>query len=291
MSRTFVIAEAAATHDGSLEKALRLIDLARVIRADAVKFQWLSSPERLAQRRNAPEYLSVYRMLAFPREWFHALVDRCSDERIEWDGEACVEVPPVEFICTVFLPEDIAVVAPYVKRFKVASFEAGDAHFLGLHAEFRKQVIVSAGMQDAGAMRSAVCRYVGLLDVPPPSWSSAIALLHCVSAYPCPDDEINLGVLRQNVWNAAAARFSGLSDHTPHPWTGALAVAAGAEIVELHMRLDDTDPGNADYAVSRSPAEAREYVANIRTAEVMLGDGVKCVMPCEEPMLKYRVRP
>ena len=129
----FLIAEAAGTHDGSYEKAERLIALAAAIRAQACKFQWCSSPDRLAARRHAPEYLAAYRTLAFQRDWFPLLKRACEDRGIE-------------FMCTVYLPEDIAVVAPYVKRFKIASFEATDAHFIALHAEFGKPLIVSLGM-------------------------------------------------------------------------------------------------------------------------------------------------
>lgn len=252
--RTFVIAEAASTHDGDYDQALRLIDLASIIGADAVKFQWVSKAERLCERRRAPEYLDAYRLIEFPHDWLKGLAGYC-------------QVRGIEFMCTVYLPEDIGVVAPYVSRFKVASFESQDEAFVGRMAEYPKHgLILSLGMNGR-----------------PVLWSGpGVKYLHCVSAYPTPLAEINLGVLR-------AWPYSGLSDHTKHPWTGGLAVAAGAQIMEFHMRLHETNPCNADYQVSRDPDEAREYVANIRTAELMLGSGAKQVQPSEEPMLKYRV--
>src|SRR3990167_9029838 len=93
-ARTFVVAEVAATHGGSLDAALRLVGLAREVGADAVKFQWLSDPERLVERRRAPVYLEQYRRLVFPREWFPTLKERA--------GAA-----GVEFMCTAYLPEDV----------------------------------------------------------------------------------------------------------------------------------------------------------------------------------------
>jgi hypothetical protein len=54
---------------------------------------------------------------------------------------------------------------------------------------------------------------------------------------------------------------------------------------------DDTDPANADYVVARTPAEALDYVRNIRFAETVMGTGERAAMPCEEPMLRYRVQP
>jgi len=247
---TFVIAEAASTHDGDYDKALRLIDLASTIGADACKFQWVSRAERLCERRHAPEYLEAYKLIEFPRDWLKGLANYC-------------QIRGVEFMCTVYLPEDIEVIAPYVKRFKVASFESQDKEFMERVPE---HAIVSLGM-----------------DGNPVRWPGATKYLHCVSAYPAPHGEINL-------WRIRAWPYQGLSDHTRHPWTGGLAVAAGAQIIEFHMRLHDTSVQNTDYLVSRDPEEAREYVANIRTAEIMMGTGEKRVQPSEEPMLKYRVK-
>jgi len=271
--RTFVIAEVAATHGGSLYAALRLVGLAREVGADAVKFQWLSDPERLVERRRAPEYREQYRRLAFPRGWFPALKERA-------------EVEGVEFMCTAYLPEDVHVVAQHVSRFKVSSFEALDRHFVLLHAEYRKPLIVSAGM-------GAVAR--GLFNVLqhyrqtyPANTLPDVSVLHCVSAYPCPEGEIRLVRLRPNL---KPFQYAGLSDHTRHPWTGALAVAAGARIVEFHLRPREADETDADYGVARDPSEALEYVRNIRTAEVMLGQEAEArwsASPAEEPMLRYR---
>ena len=274
--RTLVIGEAAACHDGSLYKAQKLVYAAKNAGCDAVKMQWLSSPERLAARRRAPEYLDAYRLLSFPRAWFPTLVAEC-------------ELTGIEFMCTSYLPEDIAVVAPYVKRFKVSSFESRDAHFLALHAEYLKPLIVSAGMGAQVHTALNAYRQAQSNRQPVVHWEDqpSLDVLHCVSAYPCPDDQINLRVLTGPRRLMYGYDFTGLSDHTKHPLTGALAVAAGAKIVEFHLRLDDTDPGNADYAVARTPAEAKEYIANIRQTERMMGDGNIRVMSAEAPMQRY----
>jgi N,N'-diacetyllegionaminate synthase len=248
---TYVIAEAAACHDGDLSRARQLVALAQAIGADAVKFQWCSSPQRLAVRRNAPEYVEAYRLLNFPVEWL---------ELLKGDAKA----RGMEFLCTVYLPEDVPVIAPYVDRFKVASFEAGDDEFQAAHLQYMKPIIVSAGMNQN------------------PMWGTQV--LHCVSAYPTPVDEINLEKMR-------AMGFDGLSDHTRHPLTGAFAVAAGAEIIEFHFRLALTSPNNADFVVARDPLEAKTYVQNIRLAERFMGSKDAMIQPSEEPMLKYRVQP
>ena len=272
MPRTFVIAEGAATHDGSFEQAKALVNLAASAGADAVKFQWLSRAERLCERRHAPEYLDAYRLLQFQEWWFPDLASRCQDHGIE-------------FLCTVYLPEDVHVVARYVTRFKVSSFEAQDAHFVALHAEWpEKQLIISAGMR--ARLEPTLTAYgAPMRGRAVPNWR----VLHCVSAYPCPPDQISLAALPPDAAHYWYERRHGLSDHTRHPWTGALAVAAGATIIEFHVRLNDTDPANADFAVARDPQEALEYVAHIREAEAMLGDEAVAVQPAEAPMLRYRV--
>ena len=257
MEHAFVIAEVAGCHDGDQDKAARLIELAADIGSDACKFQWLSSPERLVERRGAPEYLVAYRTLAFPRDWLPALKHLCDAARIE-------------FMVTVYLPEDVDTIAPYVERFKVASFEGEIGDLSSALVRHRKPVLYSTGMN--------------MIQCPVGDGYQRIQRLHCVSAYPAPLDEMNLAVLRE-------PSYVGLSDHSRHLWTGALAIAAGARVVEFHVRLQDTEPTNADFAVAFAPEEARAYVANLRLAERMLGDGRKRVMPCEKPFLRYRVRP
>lgn len=248
-TRAFVIAEVAACHDGDLTHAIKLVDLAADIGADAVKFQYLSNAQRLCDRRNAPTYLASYKLLELPRAWLDVLSARCARLGIE-------------FMATCYLEEDIATIEPYVQRFKVASFENQDHLFINAHRPYGKPIIVSCGMGGD----------------PPYDTHRLI----CTSAYPAPVEEMNLRRLH-------SGEYEGLSDHTTHPWTGALAVAAGAQIIEFHLRLNETSPANADYHVARPPRAAADYVANIRLAEAMMGDGLRRVAPSEGPMLRYRV--
>jgi N,N'-diacetyllegionaminate synthase len=258
MSRTFIIAEAGSCHDGSLEKALRLVDVANACFADAVKFQFWSDPDKLTRRRHAPSYLGIYRRYQLPAAWLPELAHRATQIGIE-------------FMCTTYLPEDVAIVAPFVRRFKVASFEALDADFIRAHERFQKPLLVSTGMLDEreelNLYRPAVAR---------------MELLHCVSAYPAPIEELNLSLLR-------CPWYAGLSDHSRHLVTGAVAVACGARILETHVRLSDTDPENPDYLTAFSPYELTEYIQNVRDAEQMFGDLNKRAMPSEAAMAKYRV--
>lgn len=269
MAKTFVIAECGSCHDGSFGKAQRLIETAKECGADAAKFQYWSSPAQLARRRNANEALGLYSQHQLPADWLSRLEAYCGRLGLE-------------FMCTTYLLEDIAVVAPHVKRFKISSFEADDKQFVLAHLQYGKEIIVSHGM--SGSM----CDWP-LYGV----WRSlSFKHLHCVSAYPCPADQLNLR--RMDDW------YDGLSDHTTSVRTGGWAVAAGATIIEKHIRLPDTDPKNPDYGHSL-PADHEcwgpegsdfaVYIGNIRDAEKALGDGVDEAMPCEKLYLKHKVKP
>lgn len=263
MSRTFVVAEAGSCHDGDRSKACRLVHAAKISGADACKFQFWSSADRLADRRRVPDrYREIYRRYQMPATWLAELKHACDEMGLE-------------FIATCYLPEDLDVVAPFVRRFKIASFEASDRAFVEAHRG--RPTIISWGMADGE---------------PPYFWPGA-KVLHCVSAYPAPVEAMNLNVL-QGDWgepyDPAPSPFVGLSDHSRQLDMGALAVAAGAEIIETHIRLDDTDPENPDYATAFTPAECAEYVRLIRRAEVIMGDGEKRQQPCEAEMAQYRVR-
>ena len=83
---------------------------------------------------------------------------------------------------------------------------------------------------------------------------------------------------------------AGYSDHTHDVLTGALAIAAGARILEVHFRLNDTDPANPDYATALSPGQLKDYISLVRKAELMMGDGIKRPQPAEAEMMKYRVK-
>jgi len=260
--KVFCIAECGSSHDCNWDKATRLVALAADCGFDVCKFQWYSDPDELTRRRNAEAYRDVYRRYRIPEDWLPRLRRLCATHDIE-------------FMATVYMESDIVAVAPYVKRFKISSFEAGDKAFLEAHRPFKKPVIVSTGMMRENDVLELFRPFVSVI-------------LHCTSAYPCPPEDVNLNVIR-----AFAGRRTlkpiGLSDHTCNVLTGALAVAAGAEIIEVHVRLDDTDEDNPDYAVSLSPEDVLEYMGNIRIAEQMMGNGLKKIMPSEEPMMAYRV--
>lgn len=268
---TYVIAEAGSCHDGNIWKAARLVEAAASAGANAVKFQYWSDANALADRRKVPQhYRDIYARYQIPEAWLPTLQGLANGLNID-------------FMCTAYLACDVQTVAPYVKHFKIASFEAGADDLLAAHHKWLKwdqedgsdrMLIISLGM---GALTpcGAAMPY-GLLH--------RVSFLHCVSAYPAPVEALNLMMLSEQ-------HIDGLSDHTPPNFvqTGGLAVAAGAKIIEAHLRLIDTSIHNPDGEHAMNANQFAEYVAHIRFAE-------RCMIPrtgmheSENEMAKYRVR-
>lgn len=280
-----VIAEPGATHEGDHDTILRLIEAAAEAGADVFKNQYCSDPERLIQRRTArlepaeaeafrTKYLPFYSWLAYPLEWHAEFRAYCHERGLKYG-------------CSTVLPEDVAELKPFVDLFKIPSFEALSRDLLDAHEDAGGHLIISTGMLDEDQVRWLDAwrrrgRNVG----------RTVSLLHCVTSYPCPAQELNLRTL-EYPW------CDGLSDHSRHTGVGGVAVKRGAKVIEAHLRLDDCSPDNPDYATAFTPSGFALYVQNIRSAEagefyasdedVMLGDGVKRPMEAEAEMAQYRV--
>lgn len=269
---TYVIAEAGSCHDGQFDQARRLVDAAVEAGCSAVKFQFWSDADRLADRRRVPDvYRVIYARYRMPARW------------LAWLSALAVD-RDLDFLCTAYLPEDVAVVAPYVRHFKVASFEAEARDLIAAHVpifdedearERQRRLFVSLGMGARPAVAEAALgsRHSGRL------WC-----LHCVSAYSAPLDALNLRRI-------VADELDGFSDHSDPAlmWTGALAVAAGARVLEAHLKLNDTDPTNPDAPHAMVPAQFARYVRWAREAEQALGSGMPGEHEAEREMAQYRV--
>lgn len=274
----YVIAEAGSCHDGELAKAYALVEAAKAAGADAVKFQYWGDAFALANRRQSGEhYLRIYRRYQVPIDWLAPLRNKARAQGLD-------------FLCTAYLPDDVPVVATLVDHFKVASFEAGCEDLLTAHLPFvdrdianksKRCVIVSMGLGASYERLERLAMHG--------TRAKRIRTLLCVSAYPAPVTDLHLARL----WADSAAQPDGLSDHTAPEltWTGALAVAAGANLIEAHLRLFDTDPQNPDAPHAMTPTQFGAYVTNVRFAERCVGQGdATGLMPSEHAMARYRAR-
>ena len=277
--RVYIIAEAGACGDGDYHKMIEQVGVAKRAGCDAVKFQWTSDAQAMASRRGKAKrdgYADIYRRyLQWPESWHGDFERECRSQCIDYH-------------CTVYLAEDVDVVAPHVQHFKVSSFESTDGVFLREHQVYMddrsRRLLISTGMCDASELAHIreVCY--------PASGSQWLehdqaVLMHCTSAYPTPFDAMELRAIQYH-------QLAGYSDHTVPELTGtgALAAAAGATYIEAHMRPETTDPANPDHNHAMTENQLTQYVSSVRMAETALGLGLKERTACETPMAQYKVK-
>jgi sialic acid synthase SpsE len=268
---TYVIAEAGACGDGDLAKMVEQVDACADAGVDAVKFQWTSDATAMARRRGSAAvdgYEEIYkRYLQWSPEWHDHLL-------------ACCKELDLDYLCSVYLPEDVKEIAPFVRHFKVSSFETQDRVLLEAVLD---EIYVDVDDDDRWMLLS-----LGMVtdlewDMLRMHYASipSVKFLHCISAYPVPFDAMCLCTINRR-------SLDGFSDHTAPEltMTGGLAVAAGATIIEAHMRLDTTDDKNPDAPHAMTPTQLTDYVQRIRMVE----RGMFTRKPqCEDQMRKYRV--
>ena len=268
-----MIAEAGVNHDGRLESALLMVEAAKGAGADCVKFQAFGAEELAVkdsfkapyQKQSGDAGESQYEMLKrceLSAEDFRVMKDHC--EKIQ-----------IDFLVTPFSCGWVEVFSEMgVGAFKVGSGNLGQEDLLAAIGATHLPVIVSSGMSELGDLRRAI----GLLRE---SGCGELALLHCVSMYPTPLEQVNLGAIRmlEREFGELVSCF-GLSDHTEEVMTGALAVAAGARVLEKHFTLDRTLDG-PDHKMSLGPEALGEYIRQVRLAAAACGDGKKEILAQE----------
>ena len=270
----YVIGEIGLNHNGDVEIAKRLIDVAADAGAQAVKFQKrtpaISTPEHM---KNTPRqtpwgemtYLEYRYRVEFDRDQYIELGDYATLRGLDWFASPW-DVPSVEFL------EDLNVCA-----FKVASASVTDLELLAAMRSTGKPVILSTGM----STMEQIDRAVTALD------GSPLVVLHATSTYPLPAEEANLRMIATLRGHLPGVPI-GYSGHEPGLQISLAAVALGAVAVERHITLDRTMWGS-DHAASLEPQGLQHLVRDIRVIETAMGDGVKRVFPGElAPLAKLR---
>ncbi len=279
-TRVFVIAEAGVNHNGRLDMALALVDAAAAAGADAVKFQTFRAEDLVApgaataayqrDQTGQTEQLAMLRALELDASQFRAIAQRCRDRGIE-------------FLSTPFSEAAVdELVELGVRRLKLPSGEITNRSLLRKAASARLPLLLSTGMADLDEVREAVGwvhETWGHGSVPRAAEPvpAPLVLLHCTSAYPAPDEALNLRALHQLAQLGAPL---GYSDHSLGNTAALAAVALGAVVVEKHITLDRRLPG-PDHAASSEAAEFAALVRELRRLPAMLGDGVKAPRPEE----------
>lgn len=257
----FIIAEIGVNHNGSVELAKKLIDVAYNAKADAVKFQTFKAWECASRFAPVAEYQkneaeNQYKLLEDLELDFADFADL--KDYAESLGLIFLSTPDgqksLDFLC------DIG-----VKAFKIASGELTNLPFLNSIAFKKLPIILSTGMGTLAEVEEAVntLKLAGASD---------IMLMHCITEYPAPLDECNLKAIQ-----TMAQTFNlpvGFSDHTIGNEAAMLATALGAQLIEKHITLDKNMKG-PDHAASIEPDELKSYVDSIRKTLNILGSGIK----------------
>lgn len=270
IGQVFLVAEAGVNHNGDLQLAHQLVDIAAEAGCDAVKFQTFRA-ERVASWR-APK--AEYQVLTTGQE--DSQLDML--RRLELSRQAHLELQArcrargIQFISTPFDVESVDLLDELgVPLFKIPSGEITNVPLLEHIACKGKPIILSTGMSYLGEVEAAlnVLRSAGAKD---------ITLLHCTSCYPANPADANLRAMI--TLHQAFGLPVGYSDHTPGIEVAVAAVALGAIVIEKHFTLDRSLPG-PDHQASLEPRELKALVSAVRNVERALGNGIKRPVPSE----------
>jgi N,N'-diacetyllegionaminate synthase len=264
---TYVIAEAGVAHFGDPGKALALVDLAADGGADAFKTQAFTTDALISAR--LPEWRDRLRPKEVGFDFIARMKQRC-DQR------------GITFLCTAHDPS----VLPWldeleVPAYKIGSGERGNTPFLRELARRGKPMILSTGMYEERHLAEVLAAIAG-------EGLEELALLHCVTSYPTPLEQVNLRAMDR--MRELFAGPVGYSDHTQGHQVVLAAVARGASIVEKHITLDFNVPNAQDWKVSCGPDDFAAFVREIREVETALGRPVKEVQPCEQAALDWALK-
>ena len=264
----FIVAEIGINHNGDINIAKKLIDLAAFAGCDAVKFQKRTidivySAEELAKPRESPFGTTNGDLkygLEFGRKEYKEIDKYCRDKKIMWVA-SCWDEGSVDFIDQFKVP-----------CYKIASASLTDDELLKYTRAKGKPIILSVGMSTLAQVDHAI-KVLGKND---------LIILHTCSAYPSEYDELNLKVIP-----ALRERYNlpvGYSGHETGLPSSSAAVAIGACVIERHITLERSMWGS-DQAASLGTSGIIRLVRDIRIVETALGDGIKRVVEREIPII------
>lgn len=263
---TFLIAEAGVNHNGDVERALAMVDLAAAAGADAVKFQTFRADGLVTdgaamadyQERNtgsSGSQLAMLRALELPDEAFLRIKRRAEELGILFFSTA-FDDRSIDFLVAMDQP-----------LWKIPSGEITNYPYLRRIAQLGRPTILSTGMATLAEIDEAVttleeCNLQ----------RQQLCILHCNTEYPTPWQDVNLKAMPA-LGSAFGCAF-GYSDHTPGTAVSTAAATLGARVIEKHFTLDKSLPG-PDHGASLSPDELRDWVAAVRIVGEIMGSSAK----------------
>lgn len=273
----YIIAEMSANHNGKIENAYHLIDIAKQSGADAVKLQTYTA-DTLTINSASDEFMiegglwdgknlyQLYSEASTPWDWHENLFKYAKNIGIT------IFSSPFDFTAIDFL-EDINTPA-----YKIASFEAVDIPLIKYAASTGKPMIISTGMINKDQIHEAV-------DAAYSSGCEELALLHCVSSYPASPSDYNLRTIKDI--KECFGSVVGLSDHTISNTTAISSIPMGVSIIEKHFTLD-RDGGGPDDSFSLEPSDLKQLCSESKVSWKALGAVDYGLKAGEEPNIKFQ---
>ncbi|MGL4865775.1 MAG: N-acetylneuraminate synthase [Cetobacterium sp.] len=270
MKKVFILVEAGVNHNGCLETAKKMVQVAKNSGADAIKFQTFKAEKLVSKFAEKAEYqknntqiiesqLEMIKKLELTFEDFRELKKYCEELEILFLST------PFDFDSIEFLKE------LKMEIWKIPSGEITNLPYLRKIGKIAKKIIISTGMCELFEIE-------GALNILKASGVNDIAILHCNTEYPTPMKDVNLRAMQ-----TLKEKFNqkiGYSDHTLGIEVPIAAVALGAEIIEKHFTLDKSMIG-PDHKASLNPMELKNMIDSIRNIEIALGSANKFVTESE----------
>lgn len=275
MSKTLIIAEAGVNHNGDIDLAKQLIDIAAEAGADIVKFQTFKTEKLVSTSARKADY-QVNNMPGETDNSQFAMLKKLELSPADHlELMAHCQLRNIQFLSTAFDLESLDFLAGLgITIFKIPSGEITNLPYLHKIGSFNGQVIASTGMatmDDISAMLNVLIKAGTARE--------NITVLHCNTDYPSPFRDVNLRAM-QTIGETFGVAV-GYSDHTSGIEVPIAAVALGATVIEKHFTLDRSLEG-PDHLASLEPDELTHMIRAIRHIELALGDGVKQPTPSEQ---------
>ena len=247
----FIVAEVGVSHLGSLDKAIKLVDAAVMAHADAVKFQIFQTDQLFSA--TAPDWIARLKPKELSTEEFQEIKTYCRSKGIIFfatahDDKSLMELSKLD-----------------PPAYKIGSGELQNLAYFRKVASLNKPIIFSTGM----FLEKDV---LDTLKILADSGCREVVLLHCITGYPAPPEDINLLAIRtlKSIFSGPV----GYSDHSATYDIAAASVLLGANLVEQHITLEKNIPNAQDWKVSCDAEELQQFIAMTRRLEAAMGDGV-----------------
>ena len=277
MNKVFIIAEAGVNHNGSIELAKKLIDVASESGADAVKFQTFKAEKLVSKNAQKADY---QKQTTDTKESQFDMIKKLElDLDTHKELMAYCKTKNIMFLSTPFDHDSIELLSDLgLEIFKIPSGEITNLPYLRHIGKLNKKVILSTGMADIGEIEDALDILISA-----GTKKEDIIVLHANTMYPTPMEDVNLKAM-VTIGNTFDIAF-GYSDHTLGIEVDIAAVAMGASCIEKHFTLDCTMEG-PDHKASLEPDELKAMVKAIRNIELALGSSVKKPSKSEMPNMQ-----